>query len=108
MNKKILISAAVAAVVVIGAGTSFWYSKPKLDPEVQKRIDLIVMDRELNPWGNRKDRIPDWKILAKMPKNPPLEQWDAVHEQPQVMFNYGKNNTIYTMNINGTDIRKLL
>lgn len=108
MNKKLLISAAVAAMVVIGAGTSFWYSKPKLDPEVQKRIDLIVMDRELNPWGNRKDRIPDWKILAKMPKNPPLEQWDEVHEQPQVMFNYGKNNTIYTMNINGTDIRKLL
>ncbi|NAW55943.1 hypothetical protein, partial [Vibrio sp. V36_P2S2PM302] len=108
MNKKILISAAVAAVVVIGTGTSYWYSKPKLDPEVQKRIDIIVKGREWNPYGNGKERTPSWKIVTKIPENVPLEKWDTVHKQPQIMFHYGRDGTVYTMNMNGTDVRQLL
>ncbi len=108
MNKNVLISAAIAAVVVIGAGTAYWNSKPRLDPEIQKRIDIIVKGREWNPYGNGKERTPSWPLIAKISQEPKLEQWDAKHQQPQVMFNYGRDSTIYTMNINGSDVRILL
>ncbi|SDH60279.1 hypothetical protein SAMN04488136_12128 [Vibrio xiamenensis] len=108
MNKKILISAAVVAVVVIGAGTAYWNAKPRLDPEIQKRIDIIVKGREWNPYGNGKERTPSWPLIAKISQEPKLEQWDAKHQQPQVMFTFGRDNPIYTMNINGTDVRLLV
>ncbi|SDH60346.1 hypothetical protein SAMN04488136_12131 [Vibrio xiamenensis] len=108
MNKKILISAAVVAVVVIGAGTAYWNSKPRSAPEIQERIDRIVKSREWNIFGNGKQRIPSWDITVELPKKITLEKWDTVHSQPQVMFHYGRDGTIYTMNINGSDMRLLL
>lgn len=105
MNKKILISATVATVIACGA--LFWVTKShKVDPEFQVQLDWIAYDHLMNP--GRKDRTPNWKITVEMPKNSTVERWDAVNNQPQIMFTYGRNNTIYTMNMNGTDVRKLL
>ncbi|NAW56028.1 MULTISPECIES: hypothetical protein [unclassified Vibrio] len=105
MNKKILISANVATVIACGA--LFWVTKShKVDPEFQVQLDWIAYDHLMNP--GRTDRTPNWKINIEMPASPPQEHWGAVYKQPQIMFNYGRDGTIYTMNMNGTDIRLLL
>ncbi|GAA5644933.1 hypothetical protein [Vibrio proteolyticus] len=105
MNKKILISVTVATVIV--CGTLFWVTKShKVDPEFQVQLDWIAYDHLMNP--GRKTRTPNWKITVEMPKNSAVERWDAVNKQPQIMFHYGRDGTIYTMNMNGTDVRLLL
>ncbi|WP_299015057.1 hypothetical protein [uncultured Photobacterium sp.] len=104
---KVLVGALLAGCVF--GGWHYW-QKDKLDPEYQKELDAIVKDRELSGSEIRKQRITEWYVNLQVPEKPPREKWDAVHQQPQIMFTMKmpKYGDLYTMNMNGTDVRLLV
>ncbi|MDN3681093.1 hypothetical protein QWZ04_12245 [Vibrio tapetis subsp. quintayensis] len=112
--KKIRIILGMASGLVIAGLTGCGEPEPEVDLVYQKRLDYIVYNHEFRDYGtkaNRDDFLskpPSWTLLLKIPETPIIEVWDAKHDQPQVMFTYGRDATVYTMNLNGTDVRQLL
>ncbi|MFW7526312.1 hypothetical protein ACODM8_19550 [Vibrio ostreicida] len=106
--KKTRLALSTVLVLALAAGGAYWLSQPQVDPEYQKRLDFIVESREFGRARAHAAKLPHWGIVFSIPENPPVEVWNAVHQQPQVMFSYGDDNDVYTMNLNGTDARLLL
>ena len=103
--KYVAMVLGVAAVV----GVTYWSKQRLVEPSAyQKQLDRHVEGRELSSWGAKrpKDQT-SWSIAVSMPEIVPAEQWDRAHTQPQLMFKYGDKSTVYTMNFDGTEVRKL-
>ncbi|MFW7526313.1 hypothetical protein ACODM8_19555 [Vibrio ostreicida] len=106
--KKTRLALSTVLVLALAAGGAYWLSQPQVDPEYQKRLDFIVESREFGRARAHAPKIPHWGIVFSIPENPPVEVWNTVLQQPQVMFSYGDDGDLYTMNLNGTDVRLLL
>ncbi|PMG22550.1 hypothetical protein BCT31_21855 [Vibrio lentus] len=78
----------------------------------QNQLDEIVRDRafpkkkgETLEERLNKGRIV-WKIDVDMSVEHPIEKWDAIHIMPQLMFYYWPTDSLYTMDFNGTNVRR--
>lgn len=104
----------MALVLVMVGLTGCGEPEPEVDLVYQNRLDYIVDNHEFRSFTSeaRRDKFlskpPSWTLLLKIPETSIIEAWDAKHDQPQVMFTYGRDATVYTMNLNGTDVRQLL
>ncbi|NAX21085.1 hypothetical protein, partial [Vibrio sp. V39_P1S14PM300] len=47
-----------------------------------------------------------WKIDVDMSVEHPIEKWDTIHIMPQLMFYYRATDSLYTMDFNGTNVRR--
>lgn len=102
--KYVAMVLGVAAVV----GVTYWSKQRLVEPSAyQKKLDRKVMRREFTSWSQRSQTEESWDISVVIPEPVPIEQWDRVHTQPQLMFKHGDKSTVYTMNFDGTEVRKL-
>ena len=102
--KYVAMVLGVAAVV----GVTYWSKQRLVEPSAyQKQLDRKVNLREFTSWSQRSRTKESWSIPVVIPDAAPIEQWDSVHTQPQLMFKYGDKSTVYTMNFDGTEVRKL-
>ncbi|HDM8218962.1 hypothetical protein [Vibrio campbellii] len=106
--KKIIIGSTIVAVLVAGAGVLHWQSKPQMGEAYKRNLGYIVTSTLFSKRRESLSKIRGWQIDIGSLEGVPKEEWNAKHIQPQVMFNYGPDSTIYTMNLDGTDVRLLL
>lgn len=102
--KYVAMVLGVAAVV----GVTYWSKQRLVEPSAyQKQLDDIVNMREFSRWGPGSETQESWTVPVVIPESAPIEQWDRVHTQPQLMFIYSSDATAYTMNLDGTEVRQL-
>ncbi|UTZ24992.1 TolB family protein [Vibrio campbellii] len=106
--KKIIIGSTIVAVLVAGAGVLHWQSKPQMGEAYKRNLGYTVTSTLFSKQRESLSKIRGWRIDIEALEGVPKEEWNATHTQPQVMFNYGPDSTIYTMNLDGTDVRVLL
>ncbi len=111
--KKTTLWIALGVITVAATGVGGWvqlHSQPKELTAFEKRLDLKVYLEEFTDWGSNGKKVDkvEWSIVTHFPEKAIMEQWDRVHTQPQLMFTYSKDSTLFTMNIDGTDIRKVV
>ncbi len=101
-----LAGASLAGTLALG-GCDVSPSSP-YDAEYMKNLDVIVKFREV--YGDKTNTL-SWELDVDIPDNPPLEKWDDQHEMPQLMVKIKKHGDkvsgLYSMNLNGTDVRTL-
>ena len=110
IKSKIMLGIGGLAVACgLVAGYSFLNKQPQVDEEYMKKLDVIV---ELRERYGRKDRLHSWKLYLDLPEVPIREQWNAEHSMPQIMprikYPGDKNYSLYSMNMNGTDLRLMM
>ncbi|EFP94803.1 hypothetical protein [Vibrio caribbeanicus] len=102
--KYVAMVLGVAAVV----GVTYWSKQRLVEPSAyQQELDDIVNMREFSRWGPGSETQESWTVPVVIPESAPIEQWDRVHTQPQLMFIYSSDATAYTMNLDGTEVRQL-
>ncbi|UTZ24994.1 TolB family protein [Vibrio campbellii] len=106
--KKIIIGSTIVAALLAGAGFLHWQSKPQMDETYKRNLGYTVTSTLFSKQRESLSKIRGWQIDIETLEGAPKEEWNATHTQPQVMFNYGPDSTIYTMNLDGTDVRLLL
>ncbi|UTZ44258.1 TolB family protein [Vibrio campbellii] len=106
--KKIIIGSTIVTVLLAGAGVLHWQSKPQMSEAYKRNLGYIVTSTLFSKQRESLSKIRGWQIDIETLEGVPKEEWNAKHTQPQVMFNYGPDSTIYTMNLDGTDVRVLL
>ncbi|MFS1463689.1 hypothetical protein BCT35_24805 [Vibrio lentus] len=106
--KKIIIGSTIIAALLTGAGVVHWQSKPSMDKNYISNLRGIVQSTSYSNQRDTISKIRGWQIDIETLEGVPREEWNAKHIQPQVMFNYGSDSTIYTMNLDGSDVRLLL
>ncbi|AUI88981.1 hypothetical protein BS333_21635 (plasmid) [Vibrio azureus] len=111
--KKTTLWVALGTITVLATGVGGWmqmHSQPKEPSAYQEYLDLLVKVREFYKSAQYRENkeIERWSIISNIPQEPTMEPWDRVHTQPQLMFTYSKDSTLFTMNIDGTDIRKVV
>ncbi|WP_104040136.1 TolB family protein [Vibrio hyugaensis] len=106
--KKIIIGSTIIAALLAGAGVLHWQSKPSMDKDYISNLRGIVQSTSYSNQRDTISKIRGWQIDIGNLEGAPKEEWNATHIQPQVMFNYGPDSTIYTMNLDGTNVRLLL
>ncbi|PMN47956.1 hypothetical protein BCT31_24105 [Vibrio lentus] len=106
--KKIIIGSTIVAALLAGAGVIHWQSKPSMDKNYISNLRGIVKSTSYSNQRDTISKIRGWQIEIEPLEGVPREEWNATHTQPQVMFNYGPDSTIYTMNLDGTDVLLLL
>ncbi len=74
----------------------------------KRNLGYIVTSTLFSKQRESLSKIRGWQIDIETLEGVPKEEWNAKHIQPQVMFNYGSDSTIYTMNLDGSDVRLLL
>ncbi|WP_394134626.1 TolB-like translocation protein [Aliivibrio fischeri] len=97
-----LIGALLFTLTTAGCGNDTQKEAERL---YQENLDYVVSDLEFDKMDYS---TPDWLTLITIPEKPVLDKWDKLYSQPQIMFHYGEDSTIYIMNMNGTDVRLLL
>ncbi|CAE6940492.1 hypothetical protein JHL08_25610 [Vibrio campbellii] len=106
--KKIIIGSTIVAVLVAGAGVAHWQSKPQMDKNYKTNLSYIIENLSFGKHTGEVAKIRGWRIVIDPLEGAPVEEWNATHTQPQVMFNYGSDSNMYTMNLDGSDVRLLL
>ncbi|WP_258075220.1 TolB family protein [Vibrio hyugaensis] len=106
--KKIIIGSTIVAALLAGAGVLHWQSKPSMDKDYISNLRGIVQSTSYSNQRDTISKIRGWQIDIETLEGVPKEEWNAKHTQPQVMFHHGPDSTIYTMNLDGTDVRLLL
>ncbi|ACH63744.1 lipoprotein, putative [Aliivibrio fischeri MJ11] len=106
MNTKrnfALIGALLFTLITAGCGSDTQTEAERL---YNRNLDFFVKGTEFR--GRDINRTFPSLIPLSIPEKPVLDKWDQLYSQPQIMFHYGKDSTIYIMNMNGTDVRLLL
>ncbi|AYO23262.1 hypothetical protein D0856_25700 [Vibrio owensii] len=106
--KKIIIGSTIVTVLLAGTGVLHWQSKPSMDKNYISNLRGLVQSTSYSNQRDTISKIRGWQIDIETLEGVPKEEWNAKHIQPQVMFNYGPDSTIYTMNLDGTDVRLLI
>ncbi|PMN48119.1 hypothetical protein BCT31_23940 [Vibrio lentus] len=106
--KKIIIGSTIVATLLAGAGVLHWQSKPQMGEAYKRNLGYTVTSTLFSKQRESLSKIRGWRIDIETLEGVPKEEWNAMHTQPQVMFHYGPDSTIYTMNLDGTDVRLLL
>ncbi|MFM2614592.1 TolB family protein [Vibrio campbellii] len=106
--KKIIIGSTIIAALLAGASVVHWQSKPQMDKNYKTNLSYIIENLSFGKHTGEIAKIRGWRIVIDPLEGAPLEEWNATHTQPQVMFHHGPDSTIYTMNLDGTDVRLLL
>ncbi|AYO23263.1 hypothetical protein D0856_25710 [Vibrio owensii] len=106
--KKNIIGSTIVTVLLAGTGVFHWQSKPQMGEAYKRNLGYIVTSTLFSKQRESLSKIRGWQIDIETLEGVPKEEWNAKHIQPQVMFNYGPDSTIYTMNLDGTDVRLLL
>ncbi|MGF1724428.1 cell wall metabolism sensor histidine kinase WalK, partial [Photobacterium nomapromontoriensis] len=105
MNRKtkiLLVGAAIGGG--LAAGGVYLSNNTPYDDVYMNRLDLITLAREI--YGIK--HTPTWEIVVDVPDNPPQEKWNTQHNMPQLITTIqNPDHGLYTMNMNGTDVRLL-
>ncbi|KKC97830.1 hypothetical protein [Photobacterium halotolerans] len=104
MNKTAKITLGVTGLGILSLTGLYAYKlmKDPYDDEYMEKLKLIVEFREIH---KIKNRFNSWSIYVDIPDEIQKENWDRPQIMPQVQFY--ENRKMYTMNINGTDVRLL-
>ncbi|MBP3140051.1 hypothetical protein ACTFQF_22000 [Aliivibrio fischeri] len=98
-----LIGALLFTLTTVGCGSD---TKTEAERLYNRNLDFFVKGTEFR--GRDINRTFPSLIPLIIPENPVLDKWNQLYSQPQIMFHYGEDSTIYIMNMNGTDVRLLL
>ncbi|MGF1723358.1 hypothetical protein [Photobacterium nomapromontoriensis] len=92
--------------------SSFQQQFSRESESFQNQLDELVRDgafpkkkgETLKERLNKYDTI--WYIDVDMSAEHPIEKWDTIHTLPQLMFYYAPKDSLYTMDFNGTNVRR--
>ncbi|MEL6117959.1 hypothetical protein P0Y67_22460 [Photobacterium sp. SP02] len=104
MNKvaKIILGVTGLGIVSLTGLYAYKLMKDPYDDEYMEKLKLIVEFREIY---KLKDSLNSWSIFVDIPDEVEEDKWDRQEIMPQIQFY--ENRKMYTMNVNGSDVRLL-
>ncbi|MER2494651.1 hypothetical protein ABS858_00960 [Vibrio neptunius] len=121
MNKKIILSVSALVAVVLGVGFAYrpqinhWLEARAEDQAKQARYDaaLKTVVSYMDSFPEESSALTDWVLAVADPRTAPLAEWDKPGDKAQVitqiwLAEQPKKAGLYTMNLDGTNLQKLL
>ncbi|UTM59796.1 hypothetical protein L4174_017135 [Photobacterium sp. CCB-ST2H9] len=91
----------------------FWFfkylsNKYEEEKDFNEQLSLLVESIEIKKWSTKLSPA-YWEIKVYIPEHVEYEQWDQEYDMPRLLFRARKKGekayNIYSMNLNGTDIK---
>ncbi|MER2494650.1 hypothetical protein ABS858_00955 [Vibrio neptunius] len=121
MNKKIILS--VSALVAVALGVGFAY-RPQINQWLEARAEaqakqarydaaLKQVTTYIDSLPGKSSAVTSWHLTVADPRTAPLAKWDEPGDKAQVitqiwLAEQPKKAGLYTMNLDGTNLQKLL